>query len=201
MATYTTDQYISKLDKSFLNLQKVKPHVEILSEVVRRQQDRVFNKGIDGKGKEIGKYSTKPTYISVKQMPRKLTPTGKKPKKGVAKSTFKNGKLHTSRYFSGGYAEFKTKMSRGTGGTRINLWLFGHFKTAFINSIKNPYTAVSPNSIRVKTFISPSLFNPQGKLDGIFDPETGYPFIFDLTGGEKKYVITRSKQLLTQTFQ
>lgn len=200
MGTYTTDQYISKLDKSFLSLQKVKPHVEILAEVIRRQQDRVFNKGMDGNGKAIGLYSTKPTYISINKLPRKLTPTGKKPAKGRAKSTFKNGKMHTSRYFSGGYAEMKVKVGKGGGG-RVNLWLFGHFRTAYLNSIKNPYTAVSSNSIRVKTFITPSVFNPQGKIDGIFDPETGYPFIFDLTRGEKKYVIDRSQKLLTQTFQ
>lgn len=94
----------------------------ILSEVV----ERIHDKGLASDGSQIGQYSKKPMYVST------LSNVGSKKafgapvgKTGV--SMFKNGKKHTSRYFQGGYEDYKTAIGRNKLGS-VNLSLSGQMQ-------------------------------------------------------------------------
>lgn len=94
---------------------------------------RIHNEGLNTRKKRIGKYSSEPTYINPKNSPVKFTAVGKggketktkssklvfniKSKKAVTQTTksaqqFKSGKAHKTRYFDGGYKEFRWKIGR-----------------------------------------------------------------------------------------
>lgn len=192
MGIYTTDEYLKKLDRQVLELSNIKPHFEIINEVIRRQTIRIFEKGIGGDGRQSPKYSTKPVYVSIKTSPRKVPPRGKN--SNAAK--FKNGKIRKSSYFMGGYADFKKAIGKGGGG-HVNLWLTGNLKTAFINSAKNSTNAITKDKLSIKARILESVFNPAGKLDAIF---TEYIAFFDLTKGEREYILKRNRELLLDAF-
>jgi len=88
---------------------------------------RIHNNGQDVKLRLIGsgKYSTKSTYISPEQSPKKFSVKGKS-----GKTKFKNGKPHKSRYFEQGYKEFRETIGAET--SHVNLQLSGKLKTSFI---------------------------------------------------------------------
>ena len=94
----------------------------ILSEVV----ERIHTKGLASDNTAIGKYSTKPIYVSTSSNvgSKKAfgAPVGKT---GV--DMFKSGKKHRSRYFQGGYNEFKTSIGRNQLGS-VNLTLSGQMQ-------------------------------------------------------------------------
>ena len=69
---------------------------------------RVFNQGLNVNMKVIGHYSTKPIYINPKISNKSFSPIGKK------------GKIGKTRYFPGGYKQFKSVIGLGT---RVNLTL------------------------------------------------------------------------------
>ncbi len=88
---------------------------------------RTFNEGQRANGQPIGSYSTKPFYLSIagargtygSQLPTaSLSPRGKPPKgkkkgKGAtAKKLFGEIVPLTSKYYGGGYAEFREDMNR-----------------------------------------------------------------------------------------
>jgi len=103
---------------------------EVALNYMAEMRDRIQNRGKASDGSDIGKYSTKPTYISIDQMDgRKLKPEGKE-FKGKRRSTFasgkKKGKPHSSRYFEDGYEQYKTEAGRNTLG-KVNLTFTGQF--------------------------------------------------------------------------
>lgn len=183
MANFTTDQYIKKLEKMAKDID-IKPFYEVTNEIIARQENRIFNKGVGGNGTQLAKYSTKPIYVSLKQMPRKVSPKGKF---GTAK--FKNGKLHTSAYFDQGYAEFKKAMGKGGGG-HVNLWLTGKFRKGFANSA-NPVKMIT-KGFSIIYSIKVTGANPDKKLDAIFKR---FPMAFKFTKGEKAYVLKRFREI------
>lgn len=183
MANYTTDQYTKKLNEIAKEID-IKPFYEVTNEIIARQENRIFNKGIGGNGSQIGNYSTHPTYISISAMPRKVAPKGK-----GGKTKFLNGKLHKSAYFGAGYSQFKTAMGKGNGG-HVNLWLSGKFRKGFANSA-NPVKMLT-NGFTIIYSVKSSAFNPGGKLDGIFNR---YPQAFKLTKGERLYILKRFREI------
>lgn len=60
---------------------------------------RIFDDGLDRNGTSIGNYSTKPTYISKSQM--RNTSGGRETRGGK------------SKFFSGGYAQYKQSLGQG----------------------------------------------------------------------------------------
>lgn len=87
---------------------------------------------------DIGKYSTKPIYITFKQNPGRSfgKPTGK-----TGLSKFKSGKRkgenHRSKYFAGGYNQFKTEIGRNQLG-KVNLSLSGQLNNQ-LTIVTNQY--------------------------------------------------------------
>ena len=86
---------------------------------------RIHQQGKASDGGDIGKYSTTPIYVSVKENPGKSfgRPVGK-----TGKSKFKSGEKagqdHASRFFEKGYSEYKTAIGRNQLG-KVNLSLSG----------------------------------------------------------------------------
>ena len=90
MAVKGYTELISTVNK-LLNSEKVM--VTTLSSVLAGQKNRIFQKGKDADGSQIGTYSTKPISISRKNQSRN---TGK-------------------TYFKGGYREYKSLAGKGSG--------------------------------------------------------------------------------------
>ena len=82
---------------------------------------RIHNEGKAVDMASIGKYGTKPMYISPKKSPVNFSPIGK-----TKKSTFLSGKSHKTRFFPGGYKDFRQSIGRETSG--VNLQLSGKLK-------------------------------------------------------------------------
>lgn len=91
------------------------PLAVAVTNVNSQQTDRIFVRGAATNG-TIGKYSTKPIYISNKQSPKKLRPKGK-----TGKTKFANGQRHVSAYFAGGYKEFRGQVGRVNSFVNLNL--------------------------------------------------------------------------------
>ena len=85
---------------------------EAAQDVNQKKGDRVFNRGLNANGRNIGVYSTKPITISQKSSPKSL-----------------GGK---SRHFSGGYKSYKQFIGRGT---RVNLVVFRNLERDFRTSL------------------------------------------------------------------
>jgi len=95
---------------------------------------RVHEDGLDADGGKIGNYSTDDMYVSINYLSSELRVSGtpkkgnKSPKsltakgKGSSSSKFKNGKDRKSRYFDGGYKEFKREIY---GDSDVTLTLTG----------------------------------------------------------------------------
>lgn len=89
---------------------------------------RIHEKGLASDNSAIGQYSTKPMYVSVAANAGRSfgRPIGK-----TGKSKFKTtGEDHKSRYFEGGYNEYKSKIGRNELGS-VNLSLSGQLNAQF----------------------------------------------------------------------
>lgn len=68
---------------------------------------RIHQQGLAADGSRVGAYSTKPTYVPVSKGGG--APVGKTGK-AVFKTGKRKGQLHTSRYYPGGYAQYRVAM-------------------------------------------------------------------------------------------
>jgi hypothetical protein len=182
MPNFTTGGYIKKLEKMAKDID-IKPFYEVTNEIIARQENRIFNKSTGSNG-TMPKYSTKPTYISLSQMPRQVAPKGK-----FGKTKFLNGKIHKSAYFNHGYSEFKKAMDKGGRG-HVNLWLTGRFRKGFTNSA-NPVKMIT-KGFSIIYSIKVTGANPDNKLNALFNK---YPLAFKFTKGEKAYVLKRFREI------
>lgn len=102
----------------------------VATEMLGLLRARIHQEGKAADGSDIGQYSTKSMYVSIKQNVGRSfgSPLGKPNEKGKRSSTFKSGKKegqkHTSRYFEQGYKEYKTQIGRNVLG-KVNLSLSG----------------------------------------------------------------------------
>lgn len=106
--------------------------VEMLGEM----RARIHQQGMAADGGDIGKYSTAPLYVSVKQNVGKSfgAPLGKPNANGKRFSKFASGKKagqsHKSRYFERGYEGYKNAIGRNVIG-KVNLSLSGQLDAQF----------------------------------------------------------------------
>jgi hypothetical protein len=106
--------------KNYDTLQRI-----VATSVLGDMKIRIHQKGLAADGGRIGSYSTKPLYVGVKANVGKSfgRPVGKT---GLSKfkSGAKKGQDHASRYFPGGYGEYKSAIGRNEIGS-VNLSLSG----------------------------------------------------------------------------
>lgn len=71
--------------------------------------ERIFSEGLDSNGNKIGDYSTTPIYVPADKHIRKgaFEKVGKN-----SAGDFKNGKERKSKYYKGGYAEYREDVGR-----------------------------------------------------------------------------------------
>lgn len=81
---------------------------------------RVHNDGLAVNMRKIGTYSTKPIYINA-STPIKISPLGKPINGKSGRSTFKNGKKHKTRYFKGGYREYRSHIKKESGFVNLQI--------------------------------------------------------------------------------
>lgn len=106
-------------------------------------QERIHEKGQASDGGDIGGYSTEPIYVSAKNNVGRSfgRPIGK-----TGKSKFKSGEDHKSRYFAGGYNEYKTTIGRNEIG-KVNLSLSGQMNSQLtVMETANGYGIGWPNA-------------------------------------------------------
>ena len=101
---------------------------EVATTMVAEIGNRIHNQGKATDGSDIGTYSTKPIYVNPKNAAGK---TFKTAGKNSAESKFKNGKPRATRYFGGGYSEFKSTIGRNQLG-KVNLSLSGDMNQKFV---------------------------------------------------------------------
>lgn len=100
---------------------------------------RIHEEGKASDGSDIGTYSTKPIYINPKNSPVKFGTSGKykdytdgngnrvlKPATDTFKGGRRAGEKHTTKYFDGGYKEFREDAGRDS--SKVNLDLTGGLK-------------------------------------------------------------------------
>lgn len=89
------------------------PNVEKLVATVSQNiyalsANRVFNEGKNVNGYSMWRYSTKPLYVNPHKSPKSFPVAGK----NSTKQKFNNGETRKTRYFSGGYKDFRNKIGR-----------------------------------------------------------------------------------------
>lgn len=102
-------------------------NADVISRIVAEQiqgdiEYRVFSENLATDGGLIGTYSTNPMYASLKETAAKVRSIAPGRGKNSSKGTFKNGKPRKSKYYKGGYKEFKRDVK---GTDRVNLILSG----------------------------------------------------------------------------
>lgn len=100
---------------------------EVALQALADVRTRIHQEGKASDGNDIGEYSKEPIYVSVEQnknigksFGRPIGKTGRSKFKGGEKK----GQDHKSRYFAGGYNEYKTTIGRNVLG-KVNLSLTG----------------------------------------------------------------------------
>jgi hypothetical protein len=93
-------------------------------EALTSSRERIHTKGIASDSSAIGQYDKTPMYVSTSRNPNPGEATGK-----TGKSIFTNGKAHRSRYFAGGYDEYKKATGQNTGS--VNLTLTGEMRDGY----------------------------------------------------------------------
>jgi hypothetical protein len=132
--------FVKELDKVLSITDRFAPTAPEGSRIVRiaaqtvlgEMHSRIVLRGEATVG-QIGTYSSKPAYFSTRNVgdaARIGRPLGKPNEKGTSYSKFKTGKRagqdHASRWFGGGYAEFKNKLGKSEAGYgKVNLSLTG----------------------------------------------------------------------------
>lgn len=127
---------LSSLTNTIESLQVGKGNYDGLVRTVATTSLAQIRKRIHEQGKasddtDIGQYSIKPLYISIRENPGRSfgRPTGKTGR-SVFTSGKKEGQLHTSKYFEGGYEGFKNAIGRNQLG-KVNLFLSGTLANQF----------------------------------------------------------------------
>lgn len=147
----TTEEYIRKLDSRIEELGNAENFLSCFLAAYGSMRKRVFEEGDLG-GKKYS-YSTKPIYVSEKNSPRALKKIGK-----TGKET------KTSRYYKGGYKEFRADV--GLQNRFIDLDLFGDFRrdsAKLSKEDKSTYAAKVSRPINEK-----KLMNFRDRFDGVF---------------------------------
>lgn len=104
---------------------------EVATTMRAEMTNRIHSEGKKADNSDIGQYSTTPLYVSTTANPGRSfgRPIGK-----TGKSKFETGKKagqdHASRYFEGGYNQFKTAIGRNQLG-KVNLSLSGQLSNQF----------------------------------------------------------------------
>lgn len=184
MASFTLKGYVKELEQRAKDLSDSRPFFEIAAFTHRAQVKRIFDLKKNSQGGIIGEYSTKPIYVDPRDSPRSIgRPIGKS-----KKSKFKDGTDHKSRYFPGGYKEFKQKVR---GSTTVDLFLFSIFSKSYRGGLRPVNTTIPIK--RFQTVVTATAGNPEGKIEGLTER---YELAFKLSKNEKEQHLKKTRALV-----
>lgn len=130
-------EYVNQLECFKNALSDFKPFAEAVQSVHAMRVERIFTRGENSNGQQIGQYnSTNPLYINPDKAARKTRNVGKgiaglKPVGKHGDTVFKStGKPHKTAYVNS-YKELREKLGRPT--SFVNLTMFGNLKSNFAN--------------------------------------------------------------------
>lgn len=114
--------YESNIDQVLANLKAKLTSVDMMDELCGEvalslyasNQKRIITDGLNVEEVPIGRYSTKPIYINPKVSPVRFAPAGKKTNR-------KNKANPKTRYFAGGYKEFRGFIGRPNDKVNVDL--------------------------------------------------------------------------------
>lgn len=156
MRTYSSnsDKIIDVVSKSLDKASVKRDIVQVASEkLVGDIGWRIWNDHNATNGNKIGVYSTKPMYASLEWNSINVRSIGAGRGKNSNSSSFKNGKPRKSKYFAGGYKEYKGAVK---GVTEVNLELTGQLKSDFNWTIVKDYAVVgfrSAGSMKIAMYL------------------------------------------------
>jgi len=133
----TPEQFRDKIKARIRELNTGKLIYPVATAIHGMMLQRIFDKGINGAGTSIGRYSVNPAYYTRKQFKRGGSFKGQGKK---AKGKFKNGKQRKSMYLSGGYKQLKS--IQGMQSAFVNL--------SYSNDLRNDFAtklAISGDSV------------------------------------------------------
>lgn len=105
----TLKDYIAKQERRLAELKENKPFALGVLATHTAQIERIFTQGQTAAGAKIGNYSTEPIYVNPDSPtnPVKFGTVGK-----FGKTKFDNGKSHKTKYFGGGYKQYRATVGR-----------------------------------------------------------------------------------------
>lgn len=163
------EQYTQKLNQRIAEIRGGRAVRIAAFDTTAEYGQRIFERGKNSAGGEIGQYSKKELWASAKNSPRKPNEKGK------------TGKDISGGYYKDGYFEYKGDMGRENAS--VNLVLFGELKSDVYNGqTKAEPTKVSEThyQIDVKNEVNALKIEGQEKRFGV---------IFNLTQEEKQHFI------------
>lgn len=123
----TGAEFNKKLQAKLATLRSTNKPMEIaIRSVMALSIRRIFVNGQDINGRTF-RYSSRPIYVNPKSSPVKIAPIGKN-----QRAKFQNGRRKKTRYFGGGYKEFRQKINRESG--HMNFRLFNELQLDYANS-------------------------------------------------------------------
>ena len=114
MAGFNPNKLVQQLRDSAIKVLEASERAVVIgmNELKADMNERVFDRGQDVNGEQIGSYSTSPTYISLNQPSQFRASSLKGKGKNSNDPKFKNGKSRKSQYMAGGYKEFRQVVGR-----------------------------------------------------------------------------------------
>lgn len=127
-------QITARIIKTLYDATDQKQLVEVASEQLLGDiQYRIWTDYKATNGSLIGNYSTDPFYASIEFNSSLVRSIGAGRGKNSNKATFKNGKPRKSKYYKGGYKQYKKDIK---GTTKVNLEVTGRLKNSFRRKVK-----------------------------------------------------------------
>lgn len=142
MPTYSSNskEIINLVSKAILNATQKQDVVKVASEQLQGDiETRIWTDHKATDGNEIGTYSTDPMYASLEWNSKFVRSIGNGRGKNSSSSTFKNGKKRKSKYYAGGYKEYKQDVK---GVSEVNLELTGQLRQDFGWTLHKGYAVI-----------------------------------------------------------
>lgn len=140
----STDEFIKKQqDKLNELIKENKPLALAVKSVMALQADRIFIKGQNSEGGDIGDYGYNEVHINPKDSPKKFTPRGKN-----GKTRKKNGEPYKTGYFAN-WLEYKKTIGKNKNINTVDLYWRGELLRNWANSTSDGKALSNPNALKI----------------------------------------------------
>lgn len=124
---YTPEEYLQKLRERIKAVTDTSLLAPVITNLQQAMDMRIFETGLNSKAQKLGAYSTKPMYVTQKQMVN--TPAFRAAGKVNTESMFKNKRARRSMYLPQGYKQLR--QVQGLPADKVNLTYSGSLRKSF----------------------------------------------------------------------